>query len=48
MNEQDRQILEENGWEIDCESPFEISYKEDGDSQASGYAAEIILMWLKE
>ena len=33
-------ILEENGWTIVCESPFEIEH-EDGDV-ATGYAAKII------
>lgn len=42
MNKNDIKVLEENGWSVDCESPFDISNDETGD-QASGMAAQIIL-----
>jgi len=50
MNWEDRQkedfaLLEANGWEVECHSPFEIRTK-DG-SFASGEAAEIVLANLK-
>lgn len=48
MNQEDIELLEENGWEVVCESPFEIEYKEDRRSCASGLAAELILQCLKE
>jgi hypothetical protein len=40
------EILESNGWQIDCESPFEISH-EDG-SFATLNAANIVLQSFKE
>ena len=43
--EEDLKVLEDNGWELECESPFEISTK-DG-SFASGEAAYIVLSSLK-
>lgn len=39
-------ILEENGWVVECESPFEI--RKDDVSFATGEAAHIILYYLKE
>lgn len=46
MNEEDIKLLEENGWIVVCESPFEIE-NESGDAMASGEAAELILQHLK-
>ena len=46
MKEDDRKLLEEDGWQIDCESPFELS-REDG-SRATGLAAEYVLRFLKD
>jgi len=46
MNEEDLKLLEENGWEVECESPFEIRY-EDGGAFASGMAADLVLWDLK-
>lgn len=43
--EDDLNLLEDNGWEVECESPFEIRTK-DG-SFASGEAAMIVLNNLK-
>jgi len=43
--EEDKKLLEDNGWEVECESPFEIRTK-DG-SFASGEAAYIVLDNLK-
>jgi len=43
--EEDMKLLEANGWEVECESPFEIRTK-DG-SFASGEAAYIVLNDLK-
>lgn len=39
-------ILKANGWEIECESPFEIRNVE-SESFASGEAAQIVLDYLK-
>ncbi|MHA1170353.1 MAG: hypothetical protein ACTSRU_21200 [Candidatus Hodarchaeales archaeon] len=44
--EEDIKLLEANGWEVECESPFEIRY-EDGGAFASGLAAQIVLDDLK-
>jgi len=41
----DEELLSENGWTIECESPFEISH-EDG-STATGLAARIVLDYYK-
>ena len=38
------EMLEENDWTVECESPFEIRHK-DG-SFATGQAAEIVLWFL--
>ena len=47
MTDSDRKILEEDGWEIECESPFEISLKDDPESRATGQAAWYILHYLQ-
>ena len=44
--ENDIELLEENGWVVECESPFEIRY-EDGGAFATGLAAQIVLDDLK-
>ena len=44
--EENYKLLEENGWEVECESPFEIRY-EDGGAFASGCAADLVLWDLK-
>ena len=44
--EDDMKLLEENGWEVECESPFEIRSKDGG--FASENAAYMILASLKE
>lgn len=46
MNKDDEKLLEDNGWIVECESPFEISYS-DGGASASGLAATIVLDDLK-
>jgi len=42
----DKEILEQNGWFIECKSPFEIRHT-DG-SFATGHAANIILESLRD
>ena len=42
----DIKLLEANGWEVECESPFEIS-NEHCDASATGLAAQIVLDALK-
>ena len=46
MNEDDIRLLEENGWDVECHSPFEIRFQ-DGGAFASGLAAQIVLDDLK-
>ena len=46
MNEQDVKLLNDNGWTVECESPFEISTKEG--SFASGEAAYMVLHALED
>jgi hypothetical protein len=45
MNNEDEILLEENGWEIECTSPFEI--RANNGSFASGEAAWIVLWSLR-
>lgn len=42
MDKNHEKLLEADGWEIECESPFEIRHIETG-SFASGLAANVIL-----
>ena len=42
MNDPKIELLEKNGWEVECESPFEIRHKDDPESFATGWAAELI------
>jgi hypothetical protein len=42
MNKRDFELLEQNGWMVECESPFEIRHIESG-SFASEIAADMIL-----
>ena len=44
--DEDEKLLEDNGWVVECQSPFEIRY-EDGGAFASGLAADIVLDDLK-
>ena len=46
MKAEDKKLLEDDGWDIDCESPFEISDK-DG-SSAAGRAADYVLDYLRD
>lgn len=46
MKKEDEELLNKAGWEVECESPFEIRH-EDG-SFATQQAAEIVLDALKE
>jgi len=46
MNEEDIKLLEDNGWDVECHSPFEIRFQ-DGGAFATGLAAQIVLDDLK-
>ena len=46
MNKEDKKLLEDNGWEVECESPFEICH-EHCDASATGLVAYIVLENLK-
>lgn len=46
MKESDIKILEENGWEVICESPFEIE-EINGGGTATGEGAELVLYYFK-
>jgi hypothetical protein len=46
MDLNDEKLLNDNGWEVECYTPFEIRTK-DG-SFASGEAAWMVLHWLRE
>ena len=46
MDKKDKKLLKAEGWEVECESPFEIRHK-DG-SFASGQAAQMVLSVLQE
>lgn len=47
VSEKDIEILEMNGWDVDCKSPLEIAHRETGDV-ATGLAAKIVLKYLKD
>ena len=49
MDKKDIKILEKDGWDVVCESPFELEMWEDGElvAEAKGQAAQIILANLK-
>ena len=48
MDDSVKQILDDYGWQVDCESPLEISLMEEAESQASGRAADIVVDYLVE
>ena len=45
--EDQKELLEYNGWVVECESPFEIRHEESG-SFATGLAAKMIAMQLEQ
>jgi len=47
VTDQDMQVLESNGWVVECESPLEIRAVNNSSSFASGKAAETVLESLK-
>ena len=47
MDKLDEKLLEADGWEIECESPFEIRNMESG-SFATNEAADIVLLSLRD
>ncbi len=47
MTDEDKKILEEYGFIIECESPLEVSLEDMPESRATGDCAEIIIDWLK-
>ena len=49
MDASDKKILDEDGWVVECDYPFEIRKSQDGETVgfASGEAADIILDSLK-
>ena len=44
----DEEVLEKAGWVLECQSPLEVSLKDDPTSRATGEAAEIVLEALRE
>jgi len=42
MNQRDIDLLEQNGWSVDCESPFVITHRESS-SEATDIAADMVL-----
>lgn len=44
MTDDDKELLKENGWTVECESPLEISH-EDG-SRATGQAVDHVICGL--
>lgn len=47
MRQEDIDLLENDGWIVACESPFEIE-NEEYESKASGLAADIVLSYYKQ
>ena len=46
-NKNDEQILEENGWEVHCQSPYEI-YHPETNSSASNWGATAVVAEYKQ
>jgi hypothetical protein len=47
MDQRDIDLLEQNGWEVECESPFEIRHEE-SNSFATNAAAYTVLVNIRE
>lgn len=47
MSDSDKAILDRAGWDVECESPFEIRHRETG-SFATKEAAWIVLVYARE
>lgn len=48
MSTEDKELLEDDGWIVECESPFAIRNQFDPESRATGLAARMILDYLKQ
>lgn len=50
MTDDDRKLLEKNGWMVECESPLEISKTEECECMgfASQEAAQIVIFYLRD
>lgn len=48
MNQEDIDFLERLGWDVVCQGPLEIEFRDDKTSNASGLAAQIVLQYLKD
>jgi len=46
--EETDELLERNGWVLECFSPLEISEKDNPESKATGHAAEIVITSITE
>ena len=47
MNKEDEKILNKHGWQVECESPFEIRNEEE-EAFATNSAAKMVLASLRE
>lgn len=47
MSAEDKQLLEDDGWIVECESPLEIVNQFDPECRATRLAAKIILDYIK-
>jgi len=47
MTDKDERLLIDNGWTVECESPFEIFHAESG-SRATRDAADLVLWTMKQ
>lgn len=47
MTDEDIELLESNGWIIECKSPEEI-YHPESNSRATGIAVDCVIMFLEE
>ncbi len=48
VTDNDKELFEKNGWEVECESPLEIWHTESGCRVDSGFVAHLVLDNLKE
>jgi hypothetical protein len=47
MDKKEISLLDSNGWDVICESPFEIEHRESGQC-ADGMVAKIVLQMIKD
>lgn len=47
MKQEDIDLLDKNGWDVICESPFEIEHRE-SNQMATGIVAQMVLQMIRD